>query len=102
MNYYDLIIITKSEIIINKNYDCFITNQNFSLLDEHHLTINQTIYEFNYLIFSKEIEAKYPNNLILLENNIPVTNYYYQTSLENIYYIHKENINHIINEIINE
>lgn len=102
MNYYDLIIITKSDIMIKKNYDYFITNQSFSLLDEHHLAINQTIYEFNYLIFSKEIEVEYPNNLILLENSIPVTNFYYQTSLENIYYINKENINHIINEIINE
>ncbi len=99
MNYYDLIIITKRKIILNKTYDCFITNKDFKLIDEHHLIINNIEYEFNYLIYSYDINVTY-NNLLLLDNDIPVTNFFYQTSLENIYYIHKENINEVINEIL--
>ncbi len=100
MNYYDLIIITKEAVRLNQKYDCLITNRDFVLIDEHHLSIDHLEIEFNYLIYSKDIKVEYANNLLLLENMIPVTNFFYQTSLENIYYINNENINDIINEII--
>lgn len=102
MQYFDLIIITKNKITIQLPIDYLLINDDFILLDEHHIKINQQIYEFNYLIYTADLQVKYENINILLEENIPVVNFFYQTSIENIYYINKDNYQEIINEIINE
>lgn len=101
MNYYYLIIITKEKVKLSFNLDVHFINNSFTLIDDHHLLYNDETYEFEYLIYSNKIDTKYQKeNLLLKENNIPVTNFYYQTTLENIYYINEENLEQKINEII--
>lgn len=102
MQYFDLIIITKHKIEIKLNLDYKLIFEDFSFIDEHHLKVNDTIFEFNYLIYTKDLNVYYPSdNFILIEDDIPITNFFYQTSLEHIYYINKEDIVNIIIEIIN-
>ena len=38
--------------------------------------------------------------MLMFENNIPITNFYHQTSLENIYYITEDNLEQKVNDII--
>jgi hypothetical protein len=101
MNYFYLIIITKEQIKISSNLDLLYINDNFTLLDDHHILYNNETYEFEYLIYSNLIDVVYNKEyMILREDNIPITNFYYQTSIDNIYYITEDNLINKINEII--
>lgn len=100
--YYYLIIATKEKLILDLQLDVVYINDNFTLIDDHHLKCGDQIYEFEYLIYSNDLIITYlkPNHL-LMENNIPITNYYYQTSIENIYYVTIKNLENKILDILN-
>lgn len=101
MNYYYLIIITKETINIDKNLDVLYLNDECTLIDDHHINYQDKVYEFEYLIYSNKLNLKFLNdNLIIKENNIPITNFYYQTSLEHIFYITEDNLEQKIIDII--
>lgn len=102
MNYAYLIIITNEKIKLDNKLDVLYFNSSFSLIDDCHLQINNEIFEFEYLIYSSKVAVNYTaENYLMMENNIPITNFYYQTSKENIYYITEENLKEKIEEIIN-
>ena len=88
MNYFYLIIVTKEKVQLDNNLDVFYINDECTLIDDHHINYQNEIFEFEYLIYSNKAELSFKdNNLIINENNIPITNFYFQTSLEHIYYI---------------
>lgn len=98
-----LLIITKNKPNIKYNIDYEYLNDNFILIDENHLKINNIIYEFTYLIYSKEINVNYDSMFLMMEDGLPITNYFHQTSVENIIFLKEENnLDDIINELIEE
>lgn len=99
MKYFYLIIVAKGNVHVDDSIDCLIINSDCTLIDDKHLICNNKTYEFEYLIYSNELTIT--NSLVMLENNIPITNYYYQTSLEHIYYITEDNLQEKIDDIIN-
>ena len=100
--YYYLIIATSHKVSMNKQLDALFITKNFILIDDHHLKWNNAIIEFEYLIYSNKLAVTFQKeNILLLENNIPVTNFYYQTTLENIYFITEDDLEQKINDIIN-
>lgn len=101
MNYYYLIIITNESIKLDKNIDVLYLNDECTLIDDHHINYQDKVYEFEYLIYSNKANLNFINNhLLLKENNIPITNFYHQTSLEHIYYITEDNLKQKIIDII--
>lgn len=83
--YYELIILSNTH---NLNTDNAITiDKPVKLINDVTLEIDDITYSFNYLIFTNtsQISNFYETN-ILHENGIPVTNFYYQTTYENIFY----------------
>lgn len=102
MEYYNLLIFTKNKLQLSSNYDHLILSDDFTFIDESHILVNDKTLEFTYLIYSNEFSVNYPtNSFILMEDNIPVTNFLHQTTLENIYYINNDSVESIL-EIINE
>ena len=100
--YYYLIIATLNKISLNKQLDALFINNDFTLIDDHHLLYNNEIIEFEYLIYSNKLNVTYQKpNMLIFEHNIPITNFYYQTSLENIYFITEDNLEQKILDIIN-
>lgn len=100
--YYYLVIATSNKVSINNQLDALFLKEDFILIDDHHLKYKNEIVEFEYLIYSNKSNITYNNeNILLFENNIPVTNFYYQTTLENIYFIIEDNLEQKINDIIN-
>lgn len=100
--YYYLIIATKEKVNLELNLDVMYINDDFTLVDDHHIKYQNKIIEFEYLIYSSNLTINYDNsNLLLFENNIPITNFYFQTSLENIYYITENDLKNKLLEIIN-
>lgn len=100
--YYYLLIATKEKLNLDSSLDVLYINDNFTLIDDHHLKYGDQIFEFEYLIYSNNLIVTYQKpNLLLMENNIPITNYYYQTSIENIYYVTEQNLKNKILDIIN-
>ncbi|MBR6517276.1 MAG: hypothetical protein IKT40_10620 [Bacilli bacterium] len=101
MTYNYLVIITLQEVKPIENMDILYLNNPFIFIDENHIQINDEIIEFEYLIYSNKIDVNFTDeSMLLMENNIPVTNFFYQTTKENIYYITEENLEEKINEII--
>lgn len=101
MTYNYLVIITLQKIKPITNMDILYLNQAFKFIDDQHIQVNDEIIEFEYLIYSNKIDVNFNDeNMLLTENNIPVTNYFYQTTKENIYYITEDNLEEKINEII--
>lgn len=101
MQYYNLIIATKTNVKIDDSYDVLYLHNDIMLLDSNHVMCNNSIYEFTYLIYSKTVNPKYKDNtLLVLEDNVPVCNFLHQTSIDYIYYI-EEDSNELVNEIIN-
>ena len=101
MNYFYLIIVTKEKVQLDYNLDVFYINNKCTLIDDHHINYQNEIFEFEYLIYTNKAELSFKdNNLIIKENNIPITNFYFQTSLEHIYYITEDNLNKKIIDII--
>lgn len=101
MTYNYLVIITLQEVKPIENMDILYLNNPFMFIDENHIQVNDEIIEFEYLIYSNKIDVNFTDeSMLLMENNIPVTNFFYQTTKENIYYITEENLEVKINEII--
>ena len=101
MTYNYLVIITLQEVKPIENMDILYLNNPFIFIDENHIQVNDQIIEFEYLIYSNKIDVNFTDeSMLLIENNIPVTNFFYQTTKENIYYITEENLEEKINEII--
>ena len=101
MTYNYLVIITLQEVKPIENMDILYLNNPFIFIDENHIQVNDKIIEFEYLIYSNKIDVNFTDeSMLLMENNIPVTNFFYQTTKENIYYITEENLEEKINEII--
>lgn len=101
MTYNYLVIITLQEVKPIENMDILYLNNSFIFIDENHIQVNDEIIEFEYLIYSNKIDVNFTDeSMLLMENNIPVTNFFYQTTKENIYYITEENLEEKINEII--
>lgn len=101
MTYNYLVIITLQKIKPITNMDILYLNQAFKFIDDQHIQVNDEIIEFEYLIYSNKIDVNFNDeNMLLTENNFPVTNYFYQTTKENIYYITEDNLEKKINEII--
>lgn len=101
MTYNYLVIITLQEVKPIENMDILYLNNPFIFIDENHIQVNDEIIEFEYLIYSNKIDVNFTDeSMLLMENNIPVTNFFYQTTKENIYYITEENLEEKINEII--
>jgi hypothetical protein len=101
MTYNYLVIITLQEVKPIENMDILYLNNPFIFIDENHIKVNDEIIEFEYLIYSNKIDVNFTDeSMLLMENNIPVTNFFYQTTKENIYYITEENLEEKINEII--
>lgn len=99
--YAYLLIITKGTPNILTNVDYLLLHDNFTFLDDCHIKVNNKVIEFCYLIYSNLINVTYPTtSFIISENDIPLTNWIYQTSIENIYYINEVNLNEVVNEII--
>ena len=81
-----IIIVSKKRFPININ-DCQIINNNIQMLDEYHLLNNEQIIEFDYLIIEAlDLIKDLDKTNILLDDGIPVTNWFRETSLEHIYY----------------
>jgi hypothetical protein len=101
MTYNYLVIITLQEVKPIENMDILYLNNPFIFIDENHIQVNDEIIEFEYLIYSNKIDVNFTDeSMLLMENNIPVTNFFYQTTKENIYFITEENLEEKINEII--
>ena len=99
MTYNYLVIITLQEVKPIENMDILYLNNPFIFIDENHIQVNDQIIEFEYLIYSNKIDVNFTDeSMLLIENNIPVTNFFYQTTKENIYYITEENLEEKINE----
>ena len=88
MTYNYLVIITLQEVKPIENMDILYLNNPFIFIDENHIQVNDEIIEFEYLIYSNKIDIIFTDeSMLLMENNIPVTNFFYQTTKENIYYM---------------
>lgn len=93
-------IIISSNDYQNNNSNYLVSNIPIYLKSDCECIINNEIITFDYLIFTDILLV---NNIkeigVLTENKVPVTNYFKQTSIENIYYCKNENINDIINDL---
>jgi len=95
--YEQIIILTKANAFTN---EALFLNSKAFLIDDAHLKINDDIYTFDYLIFTDpSLIINYLDTSILKEFNIPVVNFFYQTSIENIYYTSCDLISEAIKNI---
>lgn len=94
-----------SILILSKNYQTsdsenLVLSDAIFLIDDTHLEFANQIYTFDYLIFTSPSEIKnFRSTNILHEAGIPVTNMYFQTTFENIYYTSDEKIEEAIQNI---
>jgi hypothetical protein len=96
-----LLIITKEKINIPSSIEYLHIDCDFTFIDDATIKIDNDIYSFTYLIYSNKINVTYPaSEIMILENGIPLTNWLYQTSIENIYYLTENNLQDKINEIL--
>ena len=99
MEKYSQIIIL-SNTYTNNNQNILIINKPVLLIDENHLSVDDINYTFDYLVFTDHNQiTNFSDSSIMHENSIPVTNCFYQTTFENIYYPYNENIDEAINNI---
>ena len=84
--------ITKQIIIVSKNSQinnslCLTINHPIFLLDDAHLKDGETTYIFDYLIFTNtDLILNFRETNILHEGGLPLTNFFFQTTYENIYF----------------
>ena len=92
-------------IILSKDYestndDILVIKDKVILEDDMHIICNGITYNFDYLIFTNLLDiTNFRSTNILHENEIPVTNYFYQTTYENIYYTESINIDKALENI---
>lgn len=80
-----IIIVTKQKIQAQK--DTFIINNEVEIIDDYHLSFNNQIIEFDYLLFDDYHLIKRLDKIdVMLDDGEPVVNYYGETTLENIFY----------------
>ena len=100
MEKYSKIIILTDSYNIDKE-DILVIKDDVTLIDDVHILVNDITYSFDYLIFTNTSKIKnFKKTNILHENGIPVTNFFYQTTYENIYYTLEELINIALDNII--
>ena len=81
-----IIIISNKDYKLN-NEDIKIINTNVELVSDYELKLNSELIQFDYLIIDdlsliKNIE----NGRMLIDDVIPVTNWYGETSVDSIFY----------------
>ena len=102
-NFYTLLIVTKGNYTPNENLDCLVIHDDFCFIDDKHIQVNNIIYEFNYLIFSDDVNFTFSNGaFMILENNKPIVNFERLTSVEGLYYCKPEEIAEIVQELEEE
>lgn len=93
-------IIVLSKIFKNNNLfdDMIIIDSNVSLVDDFHIEYNNQIIEFDYLLCDDlNLLTGFEKTHILMDD-VPVCNFFGQTSLEHIYVGDLEtSIDHLIN-----
>ena len=99
-DFYQIIILTKNHVNnINENY--FQINNSVELISNNEIKYNELIVSFDYLIFDDtNLLSNFHETNILHENQIPTTNFFNATSIENIFY--SKDILLTINDIENE
>lgn len=99
-DFYQIIILTKNHVNnINENY--FQINNSVELISNNEIKYNDLIVSFDYLIFDDtNLLSNFHETNILHENQIPTTNFFNATSIENIFY--SKDILLTINDIENE
>lgn len=95
-----IIILDDQYQIINENI--LVINDNVELIDDVTIKLsNNDIYNFDYLIFSNpSFISNFRETNILHDAGIPVTNFFHQTTYENIYY--SKDIDIAINNIFED
>ena len=100
---------TAQIIILDKNYiskldEVIVLNESVELIDEVTIKLaNKDIYNFDYLIFTDpSLISNFKETNILHDGGFPVTNYFHQTTYENIYYVTCDNIEIALDNIFEE
>lgn len=76
-------------------------NTTITFIDDYHLKTNDKLYQFDYLIIDDlSLILNITKLNILIDDDKLVTNCYFQTSLEHIYYLDNQDINIIINHLL--
>lgn len=89
-------------ILSTKTYqgNIFLLQKQCKIIDDAHLEVDNHIYSFDYLIFDDPKLIQNFNEInFLVENNLPVTNFFLQTSIENIYFTENK-IEEALNNIL--
>ncbi len=93
-------IIILSNIIDSLSDDTFTINEPIELIDDNHLKTKKMIYIFDYLIITDiTLVSNFKQTNILHEHGVPVTNCFYQTTYENIYYTSYSKIKEVLQNI---
>lgn len=100
-NYYRLIILSSSYNNIPTNIETLIINEPIMLINDYLLELqSNTQISFDYLIFDDvSLINNFQKTNILHDDGFPVTNFFLQTSLENIFYCSSKRINEVITNI---
>ena len=102
MEKYSQIIILSDSYNINEE-NILVLNEEVTLIDDMHISTKDCNYTFDYLIFTDVLKIKnFRSTNILHEDNVPVTNFFHQTTYENIYYPINGNINEALENIMEE
>lgn len=98
MKIYQIIVLTKSNF--TSKYNFFQIKEPVSLISTNSIKHKDSEIFFDYLLFDDPLLIiNFKNTNILHEMNIPVTNFNFETSIENIFY--DSDLNKVIN-LINE
>lgn len=98
-NIYSFILLTKTKMI--SSCDAMVIQDNVIYLNDHQIEYQgQSIY-FDYLLFD-DIHAfiNYHTIPFVKENNLPIVNFFKQTSISNMFYTN--DLIHTIQDIQNE
>lgn len=98
--FYPIIILTNNkDLEVDNNY--LLLNNNVFLTNNTTINYNNQEISFDYLIFDNtSLIINFDQTNILHDNKIPVTNFFYATSVDNIFFT--SNIIEAINNIENE
>ncbi|MBR2891357.1 MAG: hypothetical protein IKC22_03125 [Bacilli bacterium] len=78
-----IIIVTHKNINVD---DALIINDKVQIIDDYHLSYQNQIIEFDYLITDDmNLLTDLEKTNILIDIDVPVTNFFGQTSIEHIY-----------------
>lgn len=91
-----ILIISKKEI---KKDEVVVINNKITMIDDYHLKLNDEIIQFDYLIIEDlELVLEIEKANFLIDDKVPVTNFFGQTSKEHIYVGDIENaLDHLYN-----